>query len=755
MAQFRHGFHDLRTSWVDYFQVFPDELVGHEKVTLAKLRASAVFYVDRKVRFDVYWGKPGSYYAPFISPFDQSAFVNFSAWGYGAELWTRDGMGDAHPLCYVDKRKESLIQKLADIPIFTPVHVWAEIRSKSEGQPWVEIVGAEVIPEQAFNDTSLRHLAMGHVQMSRKRFDLAIRAYEGALRVEMPVRGEVKAYHSLARAYFELRMYSCARNASINAYLRDQTNVNNLILLARADLRINRADEAKQAVEKAILLEPTNPDAHAELGLALAMLGDIRAGYKEIEVAQKLARNQLPEANRNRAKIALIEGKLDLARDELNQAVIYRPTDVDLKLELGEIYLQLNKPDDARREFTQARDLAPARAEPYYKLALLLKKQADALVRDGKQADAKALYEEALKNIENALTKEDQFAPAYDLQIELLRILGRSEEIHKVLLRGTKIKGNEHLLPELKYEDAALSGDFPAMESALRSVITARPDSPYSHSRLGRILSTKPNPDMPAAAAEYEEAVRLSPDSAEDWAALGHIRACYIGNYVAAEEALLKAIALDPKNASAWHNLGAAARHMGKHDQAIEAAEKAVAISPSPDSKLLIALARLGRGKPEDIEVAAKLGRDVSNESKIDQDRALAQSITGATLLMTGKIDDALAAFILADPVLMDNAEHKLWYGTALIQKGKLDEAKEQLAIAKTLSAAFTAQSKVAARVSGSADKAIEDVTSLMAARAPKPIEAPLQGDPTAKKIAPVIEEENGTGSQKIEVPRK
>ena len=42
--------------------------------------------------------------------------------------------------------------------------------------------------------------------------------------------------------------------------------------------------------------------------LALAMLGDTRAGYLEIDFATKFApRGQLPEANRNRAMIAIME----------------------------------------------------------------------------------------------------------------------------------------------------------------------------------------------------------------------------------------------------------------------------------------------------------------------------------------------------------------------------------------------------------------------------------------------------------------
>jgi len=111
--------------------------------------------------------------------------------------------------------------------------------------------------------------------------------------------------------------------------MRDKRNIEALILLARADLRLDKPDEAKQAAEAAIAIEPNNALAHAELGLALAMTDDVRGGYRELDVAQKLARNQLPEAHRNRAVIAMREGKLSVAENELKQAVLFRPTDVN------------------------------------------------------------------------------------------------------------------------------------------------------------------------------------------------------------------------------------------------------------------------------------------------------------------------------------------------------------------------------------------------------------------------------------------
>jgi tetratricopeptide (TPR) repeat protein len=284
----------------------------------------------------------------------------------------------------------------------------------------------------------------------------------------------------LSRACYEQRQYSAARNALVNAVLRDESEVGNLVLLARVDLRLNKPGEARQAAERAVGLEPSNAAAHAELGLALALLDDVRGGLKELDVAQRLSRNLLPEANRNRAVVLAHEGKLELARDELKQAIITRPTDVDFKIELGDIYVVLDNLDLAKVEYTQARELAPQRPETHYKVALAAKKQGDALKKDGKDDLAKKAYEEALENAKNALSKDDQFTPAYGLQADLLRLLGRTDDARKVLDRGVKVRGEDPRMQEFVQQQAALDEAAKAAEeeAARRTEAAKNPPPP-------------------------------------------------------------------------------------------------------------------------------------------------------------------------------------------------------------------------------------------------------------------------------------
>lgn len=437
-AQWRHTFQHMRTTWDKYFEVYPKELANFDPTTLDKVRTEPAFFLDHNIQIDVYWGKDGSIYRPFTAPFHEEGYMNFSAWAYGTELWTKEGRESIHLLFYLDRRKKELAEKLLHIPMYTPVHLWIQERSRSENTPWFEIKGAEIIPETALRETTLRHLELGAKQLSRKRYDLAAQAFENALKLQLPVVAETRAWALLGRACYELRLFTNARNAFAEALIRDGTNVTTLIYMARADEYIEHYDEAKEAAERAVTLAPGNPEARAELGLALAMLGDERAGFRELEFAQKLApRNQLPEANRNRAVIFIKQGKFELAKQELSQAVILRAADPAMHMELGDVLLTMKQLEDAKREFAFAKDLSPNRPEPYFKYAVVARLQGDAAKKDNKPEDAKKIYTEALDNVRNALKYDDANQDARTLELDLLKELGRENEAPKPVIKAT------------------------------------------------------------------------------------------------------------------------------------------------------------------------------------------------------------------------------------------------------------------------------------------------------------------------------
>jgi len=67
-----------------------------EEATFAQVRDHALKYVGNKVQFDMYFGKAGSFYRPFLSLFTSDLYSNFSAWEYGAPLWNKDARANVY-----------------------------------------------------------------------------------------------------------------------------------------------------------------------------------------------------------------------------------------------------------------------------------------------------------------------------------------------------------------------------------------------------------------------------------------------------------------------------------------------------------------------------------------------------------------------------------------------------------------------------------------------------------------------------------
>jgi predicted Zn-dependent protease len=125
--------------------------------------------------------------------------------------------------------------------------------------------------------------------------------------------------------------------------------------------------------------------------------------------------------------------------------------------------------------------------------------------------------------------------------------------------------------------------------------------------------------------------------------------------------------------------------------------------------------------------------------------------------------------FAQSDALLKDNAEHQLWYGTALMQNGNLDAAREHLDAALALTKSDAKTQPLAQRVSAEAQKAIKSLKSLAKAQekaGTKPAPEATQGEqpeggkktaepgkPTATSTAPIIEEPQGGEPTPIIVP--
>ncbi|MCW8132797.1 MAG: tetratricopeptide repeat protein [Planctomycetota bacterium] len=474
-ATLRHPLHKIRTTWDDYFKVWDKPTEGHQCTTLEKIRATPVFFMHRKVEFNIYYNKRGAFFRAILAPFHRDTHVNFSCYAHGADLWDREQRTDVFPFMYIDLKNDKLIRKIDGYPQYTPMRIYGEVTMVSEGFPWITVTGMEPLKEPAHSLASLRDLELAWGQMDKKNWALAEETFKAVLEKDIPIQTRIKVYEALGNTQMHLRKYGSARESLIKGlrlygtprvqfvdYLaqKDKTANNSLVMLAKTDLVLGNNIEAEQAAELAIYLESPNPVARAEMGLAIARNGDIKKGLFEIDQAQRLAPGErLPEAFRNRAQVYLMEGKLEDARNELEQAIILKVSDSMYHLELGEVYAALKDTAKAQSSFESAAKLVPDMAEPYYKLAGLAKAAGDAAAAEKKDEDAKKAWELAAKYCEDGEKADDQFVPLYVIHAEVLKALGRPADAVKILHKGLKAgKGNPEMLKAIEEETQKIEG---------------------------------------------------------------------------------------------------------------------------------------------------------------------------------------------------------------------------------------------------------------------------------------------------------
>ncbi|MDA0746604.1 MAG: tetratricopeptide repeat protein [bacterium] len=125
---------------------------------------------------------------------------------------------------------------------------------------------------------------------------------------------------------------------------------------------------------------------------------------------------------------------------------------------------------------------------------------------------------------------------------------------------------------------------FEEAATQYRSAIRLDPDRPTPYVNLGIVLLALKRPGE--AALALEQAVHLDPAQAETWQRLGE--ACkQTGDLNSAQEALLNALAINPKNTqyqTAYVNLGAEFHRTGQLDQAQKIYNEVLEIAPNMEA---------------------------------------------------------------------------------------------------------------------------------------------------------------------------
>jgi len=159
-----------------------------------------------------------------------------------------------------------------------------------------------------------------------------------------------------------------------------------LLGLAERQLRYWDSDEA--LFGHALAVNPANPAAHANLGVALERAGHPAEARRHYEQAISLMPN-LAQIHNNLARLDEQAGQTNEALGEFDQALKYRPRDPVIRLNHGSLLLRLGRGAEAMTEFTEAARLAPADPRPLCQLG-------KAALRQGRHAEAAAWFQRAL-----------------------------------------------------------------------------------------------------------------------------------------------------------------------------------------------------------------------------------------------------------------------------------------------------------------------------------------------------------------------
>jgi Flp pilus assembly protein TadD len=229
--------------------------------------------------------------------------------------------------------------------------------------------------------------------------------------------------HALERAAFALQIQAFGEAERLAAAVlkANRTSVGAAIMLGRALLAQNRADEAIAPLEKTAR---RSDDAAVEtlLAIALAATGQRERAFEQLR-RTTARRPPFPPAFREHASQLARAGRPREAIAVLNDGLTQTPGVVELQLDLAQLLLACNDRNKARDTLLKALTKAPGRVD-------LLTALARVMVLDGDYASAADTYRRAL-----ALRPDDAVAQV-DLGICLLE-MGERDAAEASLRRAT------------------------------------------------------------------------------------------------------------------------------------------------------------------------------------------------------------------------------------------------------------------------------------------------------------------------------
>lgn len=426
---------------------------------------------------------------------------------------------------------------------------------------------------------------------------------------------------------------------------------------ANACIQLDRAAEAKKALEKVIESDPSNIIANRELG---------NIYYNDKEYAKSIPLLKKSYEKKADSDVAYKIGKAGLETNDLTTAVEYlkeaSKKSVDAQLDLARTYFKQGDFSNASSAYDKAFGKTKGKPIDHYNNAVAKEKT-------GNEAGALKSYADAVKQYGASKDKEALTARLIVARNELSQKRYQSALGHFKFILGADPK--RQIAPDIYFLLSSSYEGLKQMKSAisyLEKALAIDSKNVEAYARLADLY--KRNNQEDKAKATYEKMIALSPNDPKIYLTLGDYNLKQ-KNYSEALKHYEKSFVL-ARNAKAAEGIAIAAAELGQWDKAGDAAESAVSLDASvmEPRKILYKYYIKKQQYPSAIKQLEYLVDKDGNNLEYWKNLALAYDKTGNT----EKLAQADSKVISLDA---KNTESRLRYAQYSMSKGDTKSAEK------------------------------------------------------------------------------
>ncbi|NJO65328.1 MAG: tetratricopeptide repeat protein [Richelia sp. RM2_1_2] len=333
-------------------------------------------------------------------------------------------------------------------------------------------------------------------------------------------------------------------------------------VLSAAYRELNQSEKALLANDKAIQLQPKNPNLYNQKFLVLNRL----QRYIEAETAINKAIEIAPRAAFyfNRSLLYYEQKKWELALDDYNKAIQINSNDAKIYNNRGVLYDKQEKWELALADYNKTIQINPNLAQAYYNRGNIYSEQRK--------------WKLALADYNKAIQINPNYANAYNNRGNLYYEQKKWELALSDFKKTIQINPNN---ASAYYNRGVLYYEQRKWELALSDFKKAiQINSNYVNAYYNRAKLYKKQKKWKLALADYNKVIQISPNHAQAYNNRGNLYSEYrIWDLALAD--YTKAIQINPNNASTYNNRGIVYDEQKKWELALSDYNKAIQINPN------------------------------------------------------------------------------------------------------------------------------------------------------------------------------